>query len=72
MVGVIVGVEDEADGLIGGLAKIGKDFARAPWVVGVDDQHVVAEDDPAGIGDDALVGLGKADEHAGGDFADEA
>ena len=58
VIGVIVRVEDVANGLVRGLADIGQDRARAPWIIGVDRQDVVAEYDPAGIGDDIVFAVG--------------
>ena len=60
VVRVIVRVEDEADRLVGRLADIGQNGLGAPGIIGVDDQHVIAEDDPAGVGDDLLVTIRRA------------
>ena len=47
---MIVGVEDEADGLVGGALDFGEDLLGAPGVVGVDHEDVILEDDPAAVG----------------------
>src|SRR5438876_1233079 len=54
VIAVIVRVEDVADGLAGSLANVSQNGAGAPGKIGVDHQHVVAEDDPARVGDDVL------------------
>src|SRR4051812_16724936 len=52
MVRMVVGVEDIADGLGGSGADVGQNILRAPGIIGVDHQHIVAENDPAAVGDD--------------------
>ena len=69
VVGVIMRIEDEPDWLIGCLPQIREDGARAPRVIGIDHQHVIAEDDPSRVGDDLLFRLGEPHEHTGRDFA---
>lgn len=47
---MIVGVENIADRLIGAGLDLLQNFARAPWEVGIDDQHMVLENHPGAIG----------------------
>ena len=49
MVAVVVSVEREADGLVGLRAYLRDDELCARRIVGVEDEHVVLEDDPAGV-----------------------
>ena len=68
VIGVVVRIEDVADGLVGGLAQIVEHGAGAPRKIGVDHQHIVAKDHPAGVGDDLLVHLRIAEIDAGRDL----
>jgi len=63
VIAVIMRVEHVLDGLVGGCADVVENRARAPWIVGVDDENSVAKHDPAGIRDDALVGFGSTPVH---------
>ena len=71
VIAMIVRVEHEADGLGGGRAKVAEDGAGAPGKVRVDHQHVIAEDHPAGVGDDIFGPVGGAIVDAGGDLVRE-
>ncbi len=64
VIAMIVRVEDVADGFVCSLADVGQDVARAPGEIRVDHQYVVAEDDPARVGDDVLGTVGGAIVHA--------
>src|SRR5262249_1109855 len=68
MVGVIVGIEHKADGFIGGFPDIRQNRLCAPWVIRVNYQHIVAKQDPAGVGDYLSIRISQAHEDAGGDF----
>ena len=66
VVAVVVRVEGEADGLGRGCPDLGEDVGRARGEVGVDDEHLVAQDDPAVVGMAASDEVALMKPHAGG------
>src|SRR6187200_3226789 len=57
MIAMIVGIENILDRLVSSLANIIQDGPRTPGIIGVNRQHIVAKNNPPGIGDDPFIRL---------------